>query len=98
LAIWGEEGARKGQFRSPAGQAIDRFGNVYIADQGNHRIQVFSPEGNCLAEFGQQVLDNPVDVAVSNGLRAYVTDVAGGDIEVFKIIYEMAGDVENFRF
>ena len=40
----------------------------------------------------------PVDVAVDNSFRAYVADVAAGDIEVFKIIYEMAEDVTHFRF
>ena len=90
IAIWGEEGTGKGQFRNPVGQAIDRFGNIYVVDQGNRRIQIFSPEGDYLAEFGQQVLDNPVDVAVDNSLRAYVTDMTSGDVEVFRIIYEIA--------
>jgi len=98
IAIWGEEGTGQGQFRNPAGQAIDRFRNVYVADQGNHRVQIFSPEGRYLAEFGRQVLDDPVDVAVDNGFHAYVTDSAAGDIEVFRIIYEMAEDVAHFRF
>ena len=98
IAIWGEEGTGKGQFRNPAGQTIDRFGNVYVADQGNRRVQIFSPEGRYLAEFGRQVLDDPVDVAVDNSFRAYVTDAAAGDIEVFRIIYEMAEDVARFRF
>jgi DNA-binding beta-propeller fold protein YncE len=93
IAIWGEEGTGEGQFRNPAGQSIDRFGNVYVADQGNHRVQIFSPEGRYLAEFGRQVLDDPVDVAVDNDFRAYVTDSGAGDIEVFRIIYEMAEDV-----
>jgi tripartite motif-containing protein 71 len=97
VAIWGGEGTGKGQFQNPTGQAIDRFGNVYVADRGNHRIQIFSPEGRYLAEFGQQVLDDPVDVAVDNSFRAYVTDAAAGDIEVFRIIYELAEDVTHFR-
>lgn len=93
LAIWGEEGTGKGQFQHPTGQAMDRFGNVYIADRGNHRVQIFDPQGSYLAEFGQQVLDDPVGVAVDNNFRAYVTDAAAGDIEVFKIVYEEAEDI-----
>jgi tripartite motif-containing protein 71 len=92
IAIWGEEGTDPGQFRNPAGQAVDRFGNLYVADRGNHRVQIFTSEGIYLTEFGRQVLDDPIDVAVDNSFRSYVTDAVAGDIEVFKIIYEMDGD------
>ncbi|MFC1718964.1 NHL repeat-containing protein [Candidatus Poribacteria bacterium] len=93
LAIWGEEGSGEGQFQHPAGQSIDRFGNIYVADTGNRRIQIFDSEGLYLTEFGREVLKDPVDVAVDNSLRVYVTDAAAGDIEVFKVIYEMAEDI-----
>ena len=93
LAVWGGEGAGKGQFQNPAGQAVDKFGNVYVADRGNHRVQIFNSEGRYLTEFGQQFLDDPVDVAVDRDLRVYVTDAAAGNVEVFKIIYEMAEDI-----
>jgi DNA-binding beta-propeller fold protein YncE len=94
IAVWGEEGSGVGQFRNPTGQTIDRFGNVYVVDRGNHRIQIFKPSGSYLTEFGQDVLTDPVDVAVDRSLRAYVTDSDSGNIEVFRIIYEMA---ENIR-
>ena len=89
LAVWGGEGTGKGQFQNPAGQAVDKFGNVYVADRGNHRVQIFNSEGHYLTEFGRQVLDDPVDVAVDHDLRVYVTDAAAGNVEVFRIIYEM---------
>ena len=93
LAVWGEEGSEEGQFQNPAGQAIDKFGNIYVADRGNHRVQIFNWEGRYLTEFGRQVLDDPVDVAVNHDLRVYVTDAAAGNVEVFRIIYEMAEDI-----
>lgn len=95
VAIWGKEGMGKGQFQSPVGQAIDRFGNIYVADRGNHRVQIFSSEGYYLAEFGQPDLDDPVDVAVDDSLRAYVSDASAGDIEAFRIIYRMAEDIRR---
>ena len=38
--------ATTGQFNTPHGIAIDAQGNVYVADTGNKRIQVFDGDGN----------------------------------------------------
>jgi len=35
-----------GQFRNPHNIGIDRQGNIYVADRGNRRIQVFDTDGN----------------------------------------------------
>ena len=42
---WGGPGRETGQFNTPHSIAADAKGNVYVADRGNHRIQVFDPEG-----------------------------------------------------
>lgn len=38
---------------SPEGIAIDRDGNIYLADWGNHRVIVFDGESNYRFEFGR---------------------------------------------
>src|SRR5205085_6029709 len=38
---WGSTGAENGQFAGVKSLAIDAQGNVYVADAGNKRIQVF---------------------------------------------------------
>jgi DNA-binding beta-propeller fold protein YncE len=40
---WGSEGSGDEEFSQPQGLAIDSEGNVYVSDQGNHRILVFKP-------------------------------------------------------
>lgn len=41
LGQLGSEGSGPGQFLSPIGIAVDRLGNVFVADTNNSRIQVF---------------------------------------------------------
>jgi hypothetical protein len=42
---WGEPGTGQGQFNTPHSIASDAKGNVYVADRGNSRIQVFNSDG-----------------------------------------------------
>ena len=39
---WGSTGSGGGEFNNPVGIAVDPLDNVYVADQGNSQIQVFS--------------------------------------------------------
>jgi sugar lactone lactonase YvrE len=57
LKSWGDRGKEPGQFNTPHSIATDANGNVYVADRGNHRIQVFDGDGKFLKQF---VIDVPV--------------------------------------
>ena len=48
---WGEIGFRPGQFRTPHALAFDSQGRLYVADRGNHRIQIFDQEGELLDTY-----------------------------------------------
>ncbi len=43
-----EPGSDNGQFNKPADVDTDRHGRIYVADHGNHRVQVFSQDGEWL--------------------------------------------------
>ncbi len=58
IASWGSLGSGPGQFDTPHGIAISPANEVYVADRGNRRIQVFDQNGKYLREF---VIDVPVD-------------------------------------
>ena len=55
---WGEPGDKPGQFSTPHSIAIDAEGNIYVADRGNARIQVFDGNGKFLRQI---VIDAPAD-------------------------------------
>ena len=50
---WGEIGFRPGQFRTPHAMEFDSQGRLYVADRGNHRIQIFDQEGELLESYTQ---------------------------------------------
>ena len=48
---WGQRGTAAGQFASVDSIAVDAQGNVYAADAGNQRIQVFDNNGTFKTEI-----------------------------------------------
>jgi hypothetical protein len=57
LKSWGEPGDKPGQFDTPHSIAVDAQDNIYVADRGNHRIQVFDRDGKFLRQIA---IDVPV--------------------------------------
>jgi hypothetical protein len=51
LKSWGDPGDQPGQFNVPHSIAVDAVGNVYVADRGNRRIQVFDGDGKFLRQM-----------------------------------------------
>ncbi len=45
---WGQIGLRHGEFRTPHALAFDSRGRLFVADRGNHRIEIFDQDGNYL--------------------------------------------------
>ena len=45
---WGKLGSAPGEFRTPHALAFDSQGRLWVADRGNHRIEIFDQEGNYL--------------------------------------------------
>jgi DNA-binding beta-propeller fold protein YncE len=51
-AVIGGLGSGAGQLNAPAALAVGPDRLVYVADRGNHRIQVFKPGGSLVRSFG----------------------------------------------
>jgi len=45
---WGQIGTLHGEFRTPHAMAWDAQGRLWVADRGNHRLEIFDQNGNYL--------------------------------------------------
>lgn len=75
----GASGSIGGLMANPMGVDADRYGNVYVADFINNRIQKFSPEGRFLTSIGtlgsgSVQFDRPTDVKVDAQGNLLVSD------------------------
>ncbi|MEA2574768.1 MAG: hypothetical protein QOH93_2066 [Chloroflexia bacterium] len=108
LLAFGAKGSADGQFAEisegsvgtgPGGLAVDKTGNIYVADTWNHRIQKFDSEGHFLKTWGSFIsladpaLANAPDkdsrfygprgVAIGPDGNVYVTDTGNKRVLIF---------------
>ena len=91
IASVGGYGSGPLQFNAPYGIAISPTcitGHVYIADCGNHRIQVLNPDLTFSHSFGKEGSANgrfnfPCDIAIDSQGLVYVADTGNNHIQKF---------------
>jgi DNA-binding beta-propeller fold protein YncE len=71
IRSFGRLGSGPVEFRTPHDLAMDSAGRLFVADRGNHRIQILDQEGRYLGEWKQ--FGRPSGVAIRDGL-IYVAD------------------------
>lgn len=84
-------GADNAHLDWPHGVAVDRLGNIYVADRGNHRVQKFNSSLVRVMTFGQTgvandnygVVGDPVGVAVDAAGRVFVLENWSRRVQVF---------------
>ena len=84
----GSVGRDAGRFLHPAGVCTDKFGNMFVADRDNHRVQMFDKAGKYIAAVLQDTCSTsagrdvrPLDVTMTSQTRLTVllTGVEGID-------------------
>ena len=79
ISHWGSTGKGPGQFDGIKAIAIDAQGNVYAADLGNKRIQVFDATGTFKSEFGG--VGTPIAMCMTRGATQYLFIAHAGDAD-----------------
>lgn len=94
ITQWGSYGTGAGQFNFPVpigviGMAVDSGGNVYVADAGNSRVQIFSSTGTYITQFGSNGFGNgnfyygPYGIALDSGGNVYTADQLNYRVQKF---------------
>lgn len=85
---FGRRGEQPGEFNYPTALAFASDGSLFVVDQINARVQIFSPDGEHLETlggrgtgFGQFV--RPKDIAIDALDYVYVTDGAFNNVQIF---------------
>lgn len=86
----GSEGAGNGEFTNPMGVAVNKIaGDLYVADQGNNRVEEFSAsDGKFIRTFGSVGKGNGQfygsrGIAVDSSGNVWVTDLINDRVEEF---------------
>jgi DNA-binding beta-propeller fold protein YncE len=89
---WGSTGSGQGQFTGIKALAIDAQGNVYAADAGNKRVQVFDADGNFKSEFGN--VGTPLAMCITRAPTQHLYISHSGDPDGMEdaAIYKVALD------
>lgn len=85
---WGANGTGNGQFRSILGVTTDSSGLVYVADQDNSRVQVFTAKGGFVRKWGSRGDGNGEftevqNVAIGPDGSVWVADLRNNRVQQF---------------
>jgi hypothetical protein len=112
---WGKPGTGPGEFKFIAGDlaapadvagkiAVGRNGMVYVSDSGNVRVQVFTPQGRFIRQFGSYGSRKgqfifPADLVVDGSGNVYVADDQSLALAKFsptgKVIWQIDGNASS---
>jgi len=85
---WGAMGSDNGQFATPRGIGVNPWGDVYVADYNNQRVQRFTALGafdTAWGSFGSDTSQfiGPWDIAISKTGNVYVAEGAQQRVQEF---------------
>ncbi len=82
IARWESRGAENGKFNEPVGIAVDDSGYVYVAEEGNNRVQKFTSDGQYVTKWEAGIV---MAIATDKKDFVYTADGIGGYIKKFSL-------------
>ena len=87
---FGKKGSSDGMFMYPVGVAVSDRDEIVVADQGNHRVQVFGSHGTFLRSFGHSgknagEFSYPHGIAINKDRNIFVAGSNNRRIQIFSL-------------
>ena len=84
---FGKKGSGDGMFEYPLGVAVSDGDEIVVADQCNHRVQVFDSKGTFLRSFGHKgkndgEFDNPFGIAIDKERNIFVAEYSNHRVQI----------------
>lgn len=89
IGVAGMKGSDETHFGNPRGVAFDTSGNIYVVEEWNHRVQIFSSDGAYLSTLGTgwgtgpYQFKYPDGVVVDNSGNIYVADSENHRVQIY---------------
>ena len=84
--------------KAPSGVAVDQWGNVYIADQGNNMVEEVDTSGNLSIIAGNGTIGPPTPGLATNSSLSYPQGVAvdsSGNVYIADVGNNMVEEIDN---
>ena len=88
VSSFGKHGSDVGMFKYPMGVAVSNRDEIAVADQLNHRVQIFNSNGDFIRSFGrfgsnQGEFENPLGIAFDKDGKIIVADNGNHRVQIF---------------
>ena len=85
---FGKQGSDIGMFHYPRGVAVSNRDEIAVADQLNHRVQIFNSNGDFIRSFGrkgsnQGEFQSPIGIAFDKDGKIFVADSENDRVQIF---------------
>ena len=85
---FGKQGSDVGMFQYPSGVAVSNRDEIAVADQSNHRVQIFNSNGDFIRSFGRKGSNQgefkyPLGIAFDKDGKIFVADNDNHRVQIF---------------